>query len=102
MDGSHLFDIDLVHREGMVLVWYILIQLQHGGEIHEVTCVDCNVSAKLFVSARLSATLLTIILNVINHETSVVNQLSHSARKVDVFVGFKIFQVIATQAAGHD
>ncbi len=91
MDGSHLFDIDLMHREGMVFVWHILIQLHHRGEIHEVTCVDCDVSAKLFVSARLASTLLAIVLNVINHETSIVNELGHSARKIDVFVGFKIF-----------
>ena len=80
----------------------VFIKFEHGGEVHKVGGVDRDISSIFLIGARFTATHLTRILNIIDNKTSVVYNFSQATAEINIFVGFKIFKVIATQAPGHD
>lgn len=90
-----------MHSQGFVAIGNVVVQLEHGGEVHKVASIDGDISSKLLVGAGLSTTLFTAILDVVHHQASIVDHFCHSARKVDVFVGFEIFQIVSAKAASH-
>ena len=97
----HFFKIDLMHSQSFVAISNVVVQLEHGSEVHKVASINSDISSKLLVGAWLPTTLFTAILDVIDHQASIVDHFSHSARKVNVFVGFEIFQIVSAEAASH-
>jgi len=90
-----------MHSQGFVAICNVIVQLEHGSEVHKVASIDGDISSKLLVGAGLSSALLTAVLDIIDHQASIMDHFSHSARKVDVFVGFKIFKIVPAEASSH-
>ena len=80
----------------------MLVKLQNRTEVHEVACIHGYVNSELLVGAKITSSLFTAILDIVDHEASIVDDFSQPAAIVNVFVLLKVFQVISTQAAGHD
>jgi len=62
-------------------------------QVHEIASVDCNVSAKLFVGAEVPSTHVTLVFKIINHQTSIMNNLCNARSIINIFVRFEILQV---------
>ena len=50
----------------------VVFELCHRCKVHEISSIDGDISAKLLVSAEITSALFTAILDVINHEASIV------------------------------
>ena len=101
VDSCHLFVLDLVACN-LFLFWNVLVKLQDGAEVHEVACIHGCIDSKLLVGAKITSSLFTAILDIVDHKASIVDDFSQPAAIVNVFVLFKVLQVISTQAASHD
>ena len=98
----HFLVVYFVHRKSFLGVLHISVKIKHWRIIHEVTSVDSDICLELFVSARVATTFGTLILNIIDNQTSVVNKFCHSTTEIDILICFEIFYVIAPKAFGHD
>ena len=88
--------------EGLQRVRHIFVEVEHRGVIHEVTRVDSDILTKLFVRAQVAATLRTLILDIVDNQTSIMDDLRHATPKVYIFIRFKVFEIVTPQAPGHD
>ena len=67
-------------------------------EVHEVSGIHGDVSSKFFVSAQVASPHVALVFDIVNHQTSIVNNLCEPASKIYVFVSFKIIQICAAEA----
>ena len=102
MYRCHFLVIYFVHRKSFLRVLHIFIKIVHWSIIHEVTCVDSDICLELFVSARVATTFGTLILNIIDNQTSVVNKFCHSTTEIDIFICFEVLDIVTPKALSHD
>lgn len=102
VNRCHLLRVGLVHSEGLHRVRHVVTKFRKWVEVHEVPCVYRNVCSKFLVCAEVSPALLAAILNIVDHQTSIVHNFCESAAVVDVFVCLEVFQVISAEAARQD
>ena len=98
----HFLVVYFVHRKSFLRVLHIFVKIEHWCIIHEVTSVYSDICLELFVSARVATTFGTLILNIIDNQTSVVNKFCHSTTEIDIFIFFEVFDVITSKALSHD
>jgi hypothetical protein len=78
-----------------------LVHVIHRRKIHEISCVYGDVSPVFQVGAGLAASLQRLILEIVYHQTSVMNDFSQTAREIDVLIGFIIIQLPAKLFSKH-
>ena len=99
---AHLFNVDSIQIQGHHRVCHVILQLQHGCEVHEVASIDSDICAIFLVSAGLSTSQLALVLDIIDYQAAIVHDLCQAAGEVDVFVRFEVFNVFTSEALGQD
>ena len=99
---AHLFNVDSIQIQGHHRIHHIILQLQHGCKVHEVSSIDSDIGAIFLVSAGLSTSQLTLVFDIIDNQASIVHDFCQAAGEVNVFVCFEVFKVFTSEALGQD
>ena len=76
--------------------------MEHRSIVHEVSRVYRDISLELFVRAGVAPTLHTLILDIIDNQTSIMYNLCHATTEVDILIRFEVIDIFASQTLGHD
>ena len=96
MNCRHFLVVYFVHCESLLRVRNIFAKVEHRSIVHEVACVDGDICLELLVSAGVATTFSTLVFNIIDYQTSVVNEFCHATTEVDIFIGFEFFDIFTT------
>ena len=76
--------------------------MKHWSIVHEVPRIDSDVCLELFVSCGFATTLSTLILDIIDNQTSIMNDLCNATTEIDVLIRFEVIDVLTSQTLSHD
>ena len=97
-----LLEVDPVDGACFLRVCDVVVELEHGGEVHEVAGIDCDVGSIFKISALFSSAMRTLVLDIINHQAAIVYNLSHTAGEINILIRLKVLNVLSAEAFRHD
>lgn len=101
LDFKHFFIVDLINLCSLAVCCNVLIKFNNWSIVHQTCSVGGNVYAELKMSARLSSSELTTVLNIVHHQCTVMDDFSHCSYIVDIFIVFEILDVSAVNFSKH-
>ena len=93
LDVSQLLYVDFIDSQLVCVIPHVLVKLWNRLVVHEVPCIYRVIRSIFFVGAELASPHQAGVLDVVDHQTSIVNYLCDSACVKYLLVLFDVFDL---------